>query len=66
MCIETGNPIPGRDIALIIRVPKKMPNAPPIKEIATDSLSNSLRILPRVKPSVRRTATSRCGVRGLT
>jgi hypothetical protein len=45
MCIETGNPIPGRARKRMAMLASTMPSNPPIKEMATDSLKSNFRIL---------------------
>ncbi len=46
MCIETGNPMPGRAMKITATVASVMPINPPIAEIAIDSVKSSLRMLP--------------------
>src|SRR5208282_2457631 len=59
MCIETGKPMPGRAMNRMATLARATPSSPPISAMAMDSLNSSFRMLSRVKPRVRRTATSR-------
>src|ERR1700694_4741356 len=61
MCIATGNPMPGRDMALMTRVPSSTPTTPPIREMAIDSLKSSLSMFSRVKPTVAERQSHRVG-----